>query len=74
MSLKDLIEHRNKFISGELELFRVDIFIGSIFSTEAEEWINRIRRCHNIIGCLEDPKITLGESILQEMLGNGKYN
>ena len=61
------MEPRTKYPSGELKLFEViNIFRGSIFLTEVEEWINKVRECYKIIGFPEDEKVRLVESMLQE--------
>lgn len=60
------MENQNEYPSGRLELYGVNIFRGSIYPTEAEEWINTIRKCLEILDCENNEKVKLAESMLQE--------
>ena len=61
------ITHRsmkNDNVKGSLELYGVEKYSGSIYPTEIEEWMHRVQKCFEIIGCDEDIKVTLVETML----------
>ena len=61
------VTHRsieNNNVTGCLELYNVEKYGGSIYPTEAKEWMHRVRECFEIIGCDEDIKVTLVKTML----------
>lgn len=54
----------NKNTRGRQEIYGIEMCRGSIYPTEAEEWMHQVRECFEIINCEEDIKVKLFECIL----------
>ena len=54
----------NNNVRGRLELYGVEKYDGSIYPTEGKEWMHRVRECFEIIGCDEDIKVIIVETML----------